>query len=157
MIDNIENKIENLRLQECSLKNRSFWKLVILLETYETETVTSGLCYIEDLIFLENNIVWFWISLHVQSIDSLNYIIYFYIRGSFLKTFCTSFWKRLHNSKKIVNMQGLFVLTISRYMAKYPLTKYYYIIEKVYFIYTLLVLFISTLSFLLFLYTVLWR
>ena len=24
---------------------------------YETETVTSGLCYIEDLIFLENNIV----------------------------------------------------------------------------------------------------
>ena len=26
---------------------------------YETETVTSGLLYIEDLIFLENNIVWF--------------------------------------------------------------------------------------------------
>ena len=24
---------------------------------YETETVTSGLCYIEDLIFLENNMV----------------------------------------------------------------------------------------------------
>ena len=34
-------------------KNRSFWKLVISLETYETDTVT----YIEDLIFLENNIV----------------------------------------------------------------------------------------------------
>ena len=34
MIDNIENKIENLRLQECSLKNRSFWELIILLETY---------------------------------------------------------------------------------------------------------------------------
>ena len=34
MIDNIENKIENFRLQECSLKNRSFWKLVILPETY---------------------------------------------------------------------------------------------------------------------------
>ena len=32
-------------------------------------------------------------------------------------------------------MQGLFVLTISRYMAKYPLTKYYYIIERVYFIF----------------------
>ena len=37
---------------------------------YEIETVTSGLCYIEDLIFLENNIVWFWNSLDVQSTDS---------------------------------------------------------------------------------------
>ena len=34
MIDNIENEIENLRLQECFLKNRSFWKLFISLETY---------------------------------------------------------------------------------------------------------------------------
>ena len=34
MIDEIEIKIEILRLQECSLKNRSFWKLVISLETY---------------------------------------------------------------------------------------------------------------------------
>ena len=34
MIDNIEHKIENLRLEECSLKNRSFWELIILLETY---------------------------------------------------------------------------------------------------------------------------
>ena len=33
MIDDIENGIEYLRLQECSLKNRSFWKLVISLET----------------------------------------------------------------------------------------------------------------------------
>ena len=32
MIEDIENKIENLRLQECSLKNRSFWKLDISLE-----------------------------------------------------------------------------------------------------------------------------
>ena len=32
MIDDRENKIENL--QEYSLKNRSPWKLVILLETY---------------------------------------------------------------------------------------------------------------------------
>ena len=56
-VDNIESKIENRRLQEIFLKNRSFWKLVISLETYETETVTSGLCYIEDLIFLENNII----------------------------------------------------------------------------------------------------
>ena len=32
LIDNIENKTENLRLQECSVKNRSFRKLVISLE-----------------------------------------------------------------------------------------------------------------------------
>ena len=32
IIDNIENKIESLHLQECSLKNRFFWKLVISLE-----------------------------------------------------------------------------------------------------------------------------
>ena len=36
MIDDIESKIENLRLQEYSLKHRSFWKLVISPETYET-------------------------------------------------------------------------------------------------------------------------
>ena len=39
---------------------------------YEMETVTQGLCYIEDLIFLENNknnIVWFWDPLDVQSTD----------------------------------------------------------------------------------------
>ena len=59
MIDDIENKIEYLRLQEWSLKNRSFWKLVISLETflYEIKIVTLGLCYIENLIFLKNNIV----------------------------------------------------------------------------------------------------
>ena len=34
MIDNIESKKENLHLQECSLKNRSLWKLVTSLETY---------------------------------------------------------------------------------------------------------------------------
>ena len=33
-VDNIESKIENRRLQESFLKNRSFWKLVILLERY---------------------------------------------------------------------------------------------------------------------------
>ena len=32
MIGNIENKIESFHLQECSLKNKSFWKLVISLE-----------------------------------------------------------------------------------------------------------------------------
>ena len=34
MIDNVERKIENLRFEECSLKYRSLWKLVISLETY---------------------------------------------------------------------------------------------------------------------------
>ena len=61
MVDDIENKIANLRFQECSLKNRSFLNLVVLLESYMKwmDTVTSRLCYMEDLIFLENNIVRF--------------------------------------------------------------------------------------------------
>ena len=33
-VDNIESKIENRWLQESFLKNRSFWKLFISLETY---------------------------------------------------------------------------------------------------------------------------
>ena len=58
MIDGIENKIENLRLQECSLKKQVLLKVSYLARNiYETETVTSGLSYIKDLIFLENNIV----------------------------------------------------------------------------------------------------
>ena len=103
-------------------------------------------------------IIWFdfeILCLSSQPIVQLNYIIYFQIPGSFLTTFCTSFWKRVHNSKQIVNMRGLFVLTVVYVdMTTYPVTKYYYIIERVYFIYRLLVLFMSTLSFLLFLYTV---
>ena len=76
----------------------------------------------------------------------------------YLRTFCTSFWKRVHNSKEIVNIQDLFVLTVGNVdMTTYPLTKYYYIIEKVYFIYRLFVLFISTFQFLLFLHTASWR
>ena len=47
MIDNVENKIEILRLQECSLKNRSLFKLVISLETYMKRRQ----------IFLKNSIV----------------------------------------------------------------------------------------------------
>ena len=42
------------------------FKKCVLLEVsyfarsiYETEAVTSGLCYIGDLIFLESNITWF--------------------------------------------------------------------------------------------------
>ena len=51
-----------------------------------------------------------WVS--SQPIFQWKYIIYFYIRDAFLATFCTSFWKKVHNSKEIVNMQGLFVLTV---------------------------------------------
>ena len=48
----------------------------------------------------------------------------------------SSFWKRVHNSKEIVNLQGLLVLTVDYGdMTTYPLTKYYYITERVYFIY----------------------
>ena len=76
----------------------------------------------------------------------------------FLTTFCNSIWKKVHNLKEIVNMQGLFVLTVGYIdMTTYPPTKYYYIIERVYFIYRLLVLFINTLSFLLLLYTTSWK
>ena len=86
---------------------------------------------------------------------------YIYIRFIFEVSeaiFCTNFWKRVHNSKEIVNIQDLFVLTVGNVdMTTYPLTKYYYIIEKVYFIYRLFVLFISTFQFLLFLYTASWR
>ena len=53
-------------------------------------------------------------------------MIYFHIQGSFSTTFCTSFWKRVHNLKKIVNLQGLLVLTVGYVDVKtYPLTKYY--------------------------------
>ena len=71
-----------------------------------------------------------------QLIVQWNYIIYFHIRGSFF----------------------LFALIVGYVDIKtYQLTKYYYIIERVYFIYRLFILFISTFSFLLFLYTVSWR
>ena len=56
MINNIESKIENLWLQECSL-NALVKVDYFARNIYETETVTSGLCYIEELIFLENNVV----------------------------------------------------------------------------------------------------
>ena len=42
----------------------------------------------------------------------------------------------------------MFILTVD--MTTYPVTKYYYIIERIYFIYRMFILFISTLSFLLF-------
>ena len=64
----------------------------------------------------------------------------------------------MHNSKELVNLQGLFVLTVGYIDIKtYPLTKYYNIIKRVYFIYRLFIVFTSTFSLLLFLYTVSWR
>ena len=68
----------------------------------------------------------------------------------FLTTFCTSFWKRVHNSKDIVNIQGLFVLTVGYLdMITYLLKNYYYIIERVYFTIRLFLLFISIYYFIL--------
>ena len=52
MIDNIENKIEILNCRNALKKIGPFARNI-----YETETITLGLSYIEDLIFLENNIV----------------------------------------------------------------------------------------------------
>ena len=64
----------------------------------------------------------------------------------------------MYNSKEIVNIQGLFVLTVGYVdVDTNPLTKYYYIIERVYLILRLFILFITMFSFLLFLYTVSWR
>ena len=73
-----------------------------------------------------------------QPIVQWSYIIYLYIRGVFFN-----------------NVQGLFVLIVGCvYMTTHPLTKYDHIMERVCFIYRLFVLFISTSSFLMFLYTV---
>ena len=92
-----------------------------------------------------------------QLIVQHSYIIYFDIWGSFLATFCTSYWKKVHISNEIINLQGVCVLTVGYVDIKtYLLTKYYYIIERVYFICNLFI-FISTFSFLLFLCTVSWR
>ena len=58
MIENIESKIQNLRFQKCSLKKKGLLELSYFVRNiYQTETVTSGLCYIEDLIFLDNKVV----------------------------------------------------------------------------------------------------
>ena len=137
MINDTENEIENLSLQECSFKDRSFWKFYFAWNVYEMETVTSGFCYIEDLIFLENNIIWFWNSLDVQSTDSSVelYNILPYSKVLLLTTFCTSFWKGVHNSNKIVYLfVKLFVLTISYVDIKAYIKRIFYL-QVVYIIY----------------------
>ena len=139
-----------------------FKKYVLLGVNYiaRMHTVTSVLCYIENLIFLENNvnnIAWFWKTLDVQSTDSsVDLFNTLLIRGSFLSTFYTSFRKIVHNLKEIVNLLGLLACLFVD-IKTYPLTKYYYFYERVYFIYRLFILFISTFSFLRFLYSVSWR
>ena len=71
MIDDIENKIENLWLLECSLKKQVLLEVSYFARNiYVMKTVNSGLYCIEDLIFLKNNIVWFWNYLDVESTDS---------------------------------------------------------------------------------------
>ena len=88
-----------------------------------------------------------------QPIVQWNYVMYFHIRGSFFKNFLHHLLKRVDNLKEIVNMQSLFVLTVVYVdMTTYPPTKHFCIIERVYFIYRLFILFVSTLSFLLFLF-----
>ena len=75
-----------------------------------------------------------------QLIPQWNYIMHFHIRGSFLTTFCTSFLKRVHNSKETVNLQVLFVSAVGYVHIKtYSLKKYYYIVERVHFIYRLFI------------------
>ena len=82
--------------------------------------------------------------------------MFFYLRLFFYHVSAQVFWKRVHNSIEIVNIKGLFLWTVGYVdMATYPLTKYYYIIERAYLIFRLLILFASTLSFLLFLHTAL--
>ena len=72
MIDFIENKIEReSSTSKMLFKGKVFLEVSYLArKIYEMETVPLGLCYIEGLIFLENNVVWFWNFLDVQSTDS---------------------------------------------------------------------------------------
>ena len=59
--------------RESSISGMLFRKRVLLevsyfaRNKYEIKTVTLGLRYIEDLIFLENDIIWFWNPLDVKS------------------------------------------------------------------------------------------
>ena len=64
----------------------------------------------------------------------------------------------MHYAQEVINLQGLCVLIVGYLdMSTYPLTKYCYIIKRIYFIYRLFILFISTFSFLLLFYAVSWR
>ena len=93
-----------------------------------------------------------------QLIVKQNYIIYFHTQGSFSTAFCISFWKKVHNLKEIVNYTR--IVCFDRWLRRYDhistnkVLLYYW---RVYFVYRLFILLITTFSFLLFLYTVSWR
>ena len=67
MVDDTKNKII-YDFRNALLKKAAFESFA--RNMYQTDTVTLGLCYIEDLIFLKNDIVWIWTSLDVQSTGS---------------------------------------------------------------------------------------
>ena len=89
--------------------------------------------------------------MYSQQIVQWNYIINFHIRGFFLNNFLHQFLGKSHNAEEMVNLQGLLVLIVG------SLTKQYKLIEKVYLICRLFILFINTFLSLLFLCTVSWR
>ena len=65
----------------------------------------------------------------------------------------------MHNSKKIIYLQGLFVLTVGYGdMTTYLIRKYYYVIKRACFVdeFFIFSLFITTFPFLLLLYAVSW-
>ena len=114
---------------------------------YETETVTSGICYIVisktqsflKITWSDFEILW----MPSQPIIQRNYIIYeytFIFEVLFVITFCTSFQKRVHNLKEIVDHISTNKVLLYNQQSI-----------------ILFILFISSLPFLLFLYTVLWR
>ena len=70
MIDNIKNKIEHFHLHECPLKNRSLWRLVILLEA----SFVNVTVFIYIIMRCKKD------YLHV-SIDILFYIMFYISRG----------------------------------------------------------------------------
>ena len=108
-----------------------------------------------EILCFDFEILWMSSQLIVQ----WNYIIYFYIWGSFFNNFLHQFleknakFKRSCKSAKFV----YFDLWLRRYQNICTLPKYYYSIERVYFNCRLLILFISTFSLLLFLYRVTWK
>ena len=107
-----------------------FKKSVLLEVSYFPRNICNrdsslGSCDIEDLFFLENNIVLYWNPPVVQSTDSSLGLYIFIFEVLFLTGFCTSFWKRVHNSKEIVNLQDLFVLTVRHVGIKTSPNRYY--------------------------------
>ena len=109
--------------KESSASGMLFKKQVLLevsyfaRNIYDTETVTLVLCLLTNswLIFLENNIVgsiFKFSGCRVNWYFSRTIWYTFIFEVLFKQLFCSSFRKRVHNSKEIVNLQGLLVLTV---------------------------------------------